>query len=85
MLRHHHNVVDHYEISIFQITMDLLFFLQLVLSSIVDYWKSEVIAFVVEFLLVFYRCRFLGEVKVRSRLLSISSNLYFKLIWIDEM
>ena len=31
---HHHNVVDHYEISISQITMDLLFFMQMVLSSI---------------------------------------------------
>ena len=31
---HHHNVVDYYEISISQITMDLLFFIQMVLSSI---------------------------------------------------
>jgi hypothetical protein len=31
---HHHNVVDHYEISISPITMDLLFFMQMVLPSI---------------------------------------------------
>ena len=31
---HHHNVVNHYEIPISQITMNLLFFMQMVLSSI---------------------------------------------------
>jgi hypothetical protein len=40
----------------------------------VDCWKNEIITFV-----------FKVKAKVRSRPLSVSSILYFKLIWIDEM
>ena len=43
-------------------------------ERVVDYWKSEVITFVIEF-----------KVKIRSRLLSVNSIFYFKPIWIDEM
>ena len=40
----------------------------------VDCWKNEIITFV-----------FKVKVKVRSRLLNVSSILYSKLIWIDEL
>ena len=52
----------------------------------VDYWKSEVITFVVE---VYFQSpsvvNFNVKIKARIRYLSVSSIFYFKLIYIDEM
>jgi hypothetical protein len=52
----------------------------------VDHWKSEIITFVVEFCFQFSSVvYFKVKVEGRSSLLSVSSIIHFKLIWIDLM
>ena len=52
----------------------------------VDYWKSEVIAFIVVVcFLISLRCRIQGEGQRKKHFFSIGSILIFKLIWIDAM
>ena len=49
----------------------------------VDYWKSKVITFFVEFrFYIFLRCPFQSDSQGKRRLLSV---LYFKFIWIAAM